>query len=196
MKEERLAEDYEEEEEKSNIKKSEGCGFALLAGVLIFLLVGGIVFFYGIGAFDKKSDNSETAGVDNVVESIVYRNIESGDFTISDNNGDFTTKDWKKITLRKRKEGNLYDSMQIAFRDEDELQEYIKDHNGTIFTCSDPTLFVLWCYKRQFEFLTLDEWNKVDAEAVERRLSYSPEQVKIVKDTQKHISTFYRIKPE
>ena len=92
MKEERLAEDYEEEEEKSNIKKSEGCGFALLAGVLIFLLVGGIVFFYGIGAFDKKSDNSETAGVDNVVESIVYRNIESGDFTISDNNGDFTTK--------------------------------------------------------------------------------------------------------
>ena len=24
--------------------------------------------------------------------------------------GDFTTKDWKKITLRKRKEGNLYDS--------------------------------------------------------------------------------------
>ena len=110
--------------------------------------------------------------------------------------GDFTTKDWKKITLRKRKEGNLYDSMQIAFRDEDELQEYVKDHNGTIFTCSDPTLFVLWCYKRQFEFLTLDEWNKIDIEAVERRLSYRPEQVKIVKDSEKHISTFYRIKPE
>ena len=59
--------------------------------------------------------------------------------------------------------------MQIAFRDEDKLQEYVKDHNGTIFTCSDPTLFVLWCYKRQFEFLTLDDWNKIDAEAVERR---------------------------
>ena len=93
-------------------------------------------------------------------------------------------------------DGNLFDSIQIAFRDEDELQEYVKDHNGTIFTCSDPTLFVLWCYKRQFEFLTLDEWNKVDAEAVERRLSYRPEQVKIVKDMENHISTFYRIKPE
>ena len=113
--------------------------------------------------------------------------------------GDFTTKDWTKITLRKRVDPdacNLYDSMQIAFRDEDELQEYVRDHNGTIFTCSDPTLFVLWCYKRQFEFLPLDEWNKVDAEAVERRLSYQPEQVKIVKDSEKHISTFYRIKPE
>ena len=43
--------------------------------------------------------------------------------------GDFTTKDWKKITLRKRKEGNLYDSMQIAFRDEDELQEYVKENH-------------------------------------------------------------------
>ena len=110
--------------------------------------------------------------------------------------GDFTTKDWKKITLRKRGEGNLYDSMQIAFRNEDELQEYVKDHNGTICTCSDPTLFVLWCYKRQFEFLPLDEWKKIDAEAVERRLSYRPEQVKIVKDMENHISTFYRIKPE
>lgn len=109
---------------------------------------------------------------------------------------DFTTKDWKKITLRKREEGNLYDSMQIAFRNEDELQEYVKDHNGTIFTCSNPTLFVLWCYKRQFEFLPLDEWKKIDAEAVERRLSYRPEQVKIVKDMENHISTFYRIKPE
>ena len=113
--------------------------------------------------------------------------------------GDFTTKDWKKITLRKRvgpDACNLYDSMQIAFRDEEELQEYVNDHNGTIFTCSDPTLFVLWCYNRQIEFLPFDEWNKIDAEAVERRLSYSPEQVKIVKDTQNHISTFYRIKPE
>ena len=110
--------------------------------------------------------------------------------------GDFTTKDWKKITLRKRKEGNLYDSMQIAFRDEDELQEYVKDHNGTIFTCSDPTLFVLWCYKRQFEFLPLDEWNKIDIEAVERRLSYRPEQVKIVKNSEKHITTYYRIKQQ
>lgn len=112
---------------------------------------------------------------------------------------DFITKDWKKHTLRKRVDPdacNLYNSMQIAFRDEDELQEYIKDHNGTIFTCSDPTLFVLWCYKRQIEFLPLGEWNKIEAEAVERRLSYNPELVKIVKDTQKHITIFYRIKQE
>ena len=92
--EERLAEDYEEEEEKSNIKKSEGCGCALLAGVLIFLLVAGIVFLYSVGVFDKKSSSSssQTSGVDNVVDSIVYRNLENGDFTISDNNGDLTTR--------------------------------------------------------------------------------------------------------
>lgn len=82
-----LEEDDEEEEgeEKSNIKKSEGCGCALLAGLLIFLLVAGIVFLYAVGVFDKKSSssNSQTGGVDNVVESIVYRNLENGDFTIS-----------------------------------------------------------------------------------------------------------------
>ena len=113
--------------------------------------------------------------------------------------GNFTTKDWKKFYLRKREVPdacNLYDGYEIAFGSEEELQEYVKDHNGTIFTCNDPTLFVLWCYKRQFEFRPLDEWNKIDAEAVERRLSYRSEQVKIVKDGQKHISTFYRIKPE
>ena len=113
--------------------------------------------------------------------------------------GDFTTKDWKKFYLRKREDPaacNLYDGREIAFGSEEELQEYINDHNGTIFTCSDPTLFVLWCYKRQIEFLPLDEWNKMDVEAVERRLSYRPEQVKIVKDMENHITTFYRIKSE
>lgn len=82
----------EEEEEKSNIKKSEGCGCALLAGVLIFLLVAGIAFLYGVGVFDKKSNSSGNSGVDNVVDSIVYRNLENGDFTISDNNGDLSTR--------------------------------------------------------------------------------------------------------
>lgn len=111
--------------------------------------------------------------------------------------GSFTTKDWQRFSLRKHEGSenrNLYVSSRISFSDEDEFQEYVNDHNGTIFTCSDPTFIVLWCFRRQFEFLTTDEWNRLEAESVERKLSYKPEKVKIVKDMERHITTFYRIK--
>ena len=36
----------------------------------------------------------------------------------------------------------------------------------------------------------------IDAPAEERRLNFYPEQVKIVKDMERHITYFYRIKPQ
>lgn len=40
------------------------------------------------------------------------------------------------------------------------------------------------------------EWDKIDAPAMERRLNFHPEQVKLVKDMDSHITYCYRIKPE
>lgn len=37
---------------------------------------------------------------------------------------------------------------------------------------------------------------KIDVPAVERRLNFHPEQVKIVKDMEKHITYFHRIKSQ
>ena len=55
---------------------------------------------------------------------------------------------------------------------------------------------MVWCFRREYVFLPLSEWEKIDAPAVERRLNFHPEQVKIVKDMEKHITYFYRIQSQ
>ena len=55
---------------------------------------------------------------------------------------------------------------------------------------------VLWCFRHENRFLPQHEWDKIDAPAVERHLNFYPEQVKLVKDMDSHITCCYRIKPE
>ena len=52
------------------------------------------------------------------------------------------------------------------------------------------------CFRHENRFLPQHEWDKIDAPAMERRLNFHPEQVKLVKDMDSHITYFYRIKPE
>ena len=51
-------------------------------------------------------------------------------------------------------------------------------------------------FRREYVFLPLSEWEKIDVPAVERRLNFHPEQVKIVKDMEKHITYFHRIQSQ
>ncbi len=113
--------------------------------------------------------------------------------------GDFTTETRRQFYLRKHTEHDtryLYSGDGIAFKDEDELQQFITDYEGVLFSGNWENSFVLWCFRREYVFLPQKEWEKVDAPIVERRLNFHPEQVKIVKDMDKHITTFYRIKSE
>ena len=55
---------------------------------------------------------------------------------------------------------------------------------------------VLWCFRREYVFLPSAEWETFNAPIETRRLNFHPEQVKIVKDMEKHITYFYRIKPD
>ena len=113
--------------------------------------------------------------------------------------GNFTTETYRKFYLHKREEsenGNLYQGFDIAFRDEAEFQQFLKDYEGTVFKGNWENQIVLWCFRREYVFLPLAEWETVDAPAEERRLNFYPEQVKIVKDMEKHITYFYRIKPD
>lgn len=111
--------------------------------------------------------------------------------------GEFTTETYRKFYLNKREEpeaGNLYQGFDIAFRDEAELQQFVEDYEGTIFKGNWPTQIVLWCFRREYVFMPLSEWEKIESPAVERRLNFHPEQVKIVKDMEQHITYLYRIK--
>ena len=113
--------------------------------------------------------------------------------------GDFTTETYRKFYLHKREEsenGNLYQGFDIAFRDEAEFRQFLKDYEGTVFKGNWDNQIVVWCFRREYVFLPSAEWEKVDAPAEERRLNFHPEQVKIVKDMEKHITYFYRIKPD
>ena len=50
--------------------------------------------------------------------------------------------------------------------------------------------------RREYVFLPSAEWARIDVPAEERRLNFHPEQVKIVKDMEKHTTYFYRIQSQ
>ena len=113
--------------------------------------------------------------------------------------GDFTTRTWRKVCLNKRsgcKEGSLYQGDGIAFHSEEEFYEYVCDHEGTTFPGIWPTQIVLWCFNHENRYLLPADWHELNADATERRFSGSPEQVKIVKDIEKHTTIFYHIRHE
>ena len=93
-------------------------------------------------------------------------------------------------------EGNLYQSFDIAFRDETDFRQFLEDYEGTVFKGNWANQIVVWCFRHENRFITQDEWNRIDEPAVERRLNFYPEQVKIVKDMEQHITRFYRVKPQ
>ena len=102
-------------------------------------------------------------------------------------------------TYNKREEsenGNLYQGFDIAFRDEAEFRQFLKDYEGTVFKGNWDNQIVLWCFRREYVFLPSAEWETFNAPIETRRLNFHPEQVKIVKDMEKHITYFYRIKPD
>ena len=109
--------------------------------------------------------------------------------------GDFTTETYRKFYLHKREEsenGNLYQGFDIAFRDEAEFRQFLKDYEGTVFKGNWDNQIVLWCFRREYVFLPSAEWETFNAPIETRRLNFHPEQVKIVKDMEKHITYFYR----
>ena len=113
--------------------------------------------------------------------------------------GDFTTETWRQYYLTKDTgpdARNLYQGYDIAFRTEENFRQFLKDYEGTVFKGNWENQIVLWCFRHENRFLPQHEWDKIDAPAMERRLNFHPEQVKLVKDMDSHITYCYRIKPE
>lgn len=56
--------------------------------------------------------------------------------------------------------GNLYQGFDIAFRDEAEFRQFLKDYEGTVFKGNWDNQIVLWCFRREYVFLPSAEWER------------------------------------
>lgn len=113
--------------------------------------------------------------------------------------GDFTTETWRVFYIRKhtgKDNPYLYSGDGVAFKDEEELQQFMADYEGTLFPGNWENNYVLWCFRREYVFLSQKEWDMIAAPVVERRLNFYTEQTKMSKDMNKHITTWYRIKSD
>ena len=104
--------------------------------------------------------------------------------------GKFSTKEWRRIRLDKhseenwKKDGYLYSGSGLAFRNQEELDEFMKLYKGTMFQGVWDNSFVVWCYYEIQVGVSQEEWN---------RLPY-PETKKLTKihpDDKRHILYSY-----
>lgn len=109
---------------------------------------------------------------------------------------DYTTKDWRKIHLSKDvtspKPEYLYYGNGIAFRNQEELDEYISLFRGKLYTIYYPNSFDLWCYFEMNIKVPIDKWKSLDLPRTTFRAKPG-HPVKINVDTVKHIVILYTI---
>ena len=82
----------------------------------------------------------------------------------------------------------MYSGDGVAFRDEEGYQQFLRDYEATLFPGHWESQLIIWCFRREYIFLSSEEWEKIEAPIVERRLNFYPEKIKFVKDMNKHIS--------
>ena len=60
--------------------------------------------------------------------------------------GDFTTETYRRFYLHKDLEArNLYQSLDIAFHNEEDFRQFLQDYEGTVFKGNWKNQIVVWC---------------------------------------------------
>ena len=111
--------------------------------------------------------------------------------------GDFTTETYRKFYLHKREEsenGNLYQGFDIAFRDEAEFRQFLKDYEGTVFKGNWDNQIVLWCFRREYVFLPSAEWEKIKTGQYALKLKYLHPQNKLRDKQQRTVELEERLR--
>lgn len=80
---------------------------------------------------------------------------------------DYTTEKWRKLYIsrvseerRKDNGGYLYDSMDgIAFRTENEFQQFLKDYKGEVFKGHWDNQSIVWCYRELQKQVSQQEYD-------------------------------------
>lgn len=105
----------------------------------------------------------------------------------------YTTKNWRKIHLSKDVTSEyLYHGNGIAFRTQQELDEYISLFKGKLYTVYWPNSFELWCYFENNNNIPIDKWKSLDLPRTTFRAK-PDHPVKIEIDEVQHVITFYHI---
>lgn len=113
--------------------------------------------------------------------------------------GEFTTKDWRRIYLRKhldeKNDGGdyLYSGDGAAFRDEDEYAAFIETYNATVFPGNHPDQQVIWCYRKECRHVTRQQWDAIDAPVSSFRWQGGQVPAKGVRDDATHTVAHYMI---
>lgn len=113
--------------------------------------------------------------------------------------GDFTTKDWQKIYVRKDTDGDaeyLYQGIGICCKNEAEFEEFLRDHEGTAFPGNWNNQIVVWCFKHSVKGISREQWEAMDIPVSERVVHGRMQPVKICKDMGNHESVFFYLSPE
>lgn len=113
--------------------------------------------------------------------------------------GDFTTKDWQRIYVRKDTDGDagyLYQGIGICCKDKEEFEEFLSDHEGTAFPGNWHNQVVVWCFKHSVKGISREQWDAMDITVSERVVHGRIQPVKICKDMENHESIFHYLSPE
>lgn len=110
--------------------------------------------------------------------------------------GDFTTKDWQRIYVRKdtdRDAGYLYQGIGMCCKDGEEFGQFLRDHEGTVFPGNWENQVVVWCFKHSVKESPREQWDAIDVPVSERVIHGRLQPVKICKDMEKHESVFHYV---
>jgi hypothetical protein len=113
--------------------------------------------------------------------------------------GNFTTKTWRKITLKKTKDSAteyLYAGDGFAFRDESEYLNFLQTFCGTEFPGYWDNQLIVWCYRDEFKDLPLQHWEAINAPVTTRIIGTLPTNVKVQKDHENHKVITFFVRPE
>lgn len=100
--------------------------------------------------------------------------------------------EWFKIHIRKNEDpdGEMYTG-EMNFKNEDELRRFMSDHEGSLHPGNDSRQFDILCFRHSDMRIPPEEWKRIDRPVALREIYGHMQEVKIVKDYKRHLTTFY-----
>lgn len=111
--------------------------------------------------------------------------------------GNFTTKTHRRIYLYRSDDAVAkfkYEGEGLAFKDDEDLQQFLNTFKGTIFPGNWPNQIVVWCFHDKFQGISPDEWNTIDAPVTQRIIGCLSRDVKVQKDLENHAVITYFVR--
>lgn len=84
-----------------------------------------------------------------------------------------------------------YNGCGLTCKDDKDFMQFVDDHDGTVFVGGPKGRIVIWCYYHADTRLSDNEWEKINAPVVLRKIQGKMLCVKIVKNKSTHTTIYY-----